>query len=374
MIVLEDVVVSYGEDVIVGKCRMEIPEGRITWIKGESGSGKTSLLYRIGLISQDDGYAYLAGSGNIAGLGKRGKDAFRSNHLSFVLQDCNLFEHGDVIANMRLYASFHGKSWGEQEYRGFLDSVNLDVSFGQPVNTLSGGEKQRLAIACCLAKDTDIILLDEPTAFLDEKNERQVFQVLREVALRHHKTVVIASHSPLCNEIADQVYEIKHRALCLAKRCGDERQLRLDAAHHIGASFSLSYAKYFISCYMRLEAFATVILAVALLAVVLAASALDIGASNSIAEFEGMCDNQLFVTKEKGQTTLDGNLPPFALDVPDAVPYIPTLARINGVCCAGRNACQRRQRRGSGFSTRGNRICRLPCGGGSFRKLPLSLL
>ena len=202
MIEIKDIEIVYDDYIILNKTDIDIPEHAITLIRGISGSGKTSLLYRIGLISEDDHFYYNIYE-DIQDDDK--KSILRREYISFVLQDNSLFEQYDVLGNMQLYAAFHNKRYSEEKYRQILKSVNLDIPLHQSIQTLSGGQKQRVAIACALCKDTEIIILDEPTSFLDKENEMLVFDTLKHICDTYQKTIIISSHSDYAMSIADQI-------------------------------------------------------------------------------------------------------------------------------------------------------------------------
>ena len=154
MIEIKDIEIVYDDYIILNKTDIDIPEHAITLIRGISGSGKTSLLYRIGLISEDDHFYYNIYE-DIQDDDK--KSILRREYISFVLQDNSLFEQYDVLGNMQLYAAFHNKRYSEEKYRQILKSVNLDIPLHQSIQTLSGGQKQRLLILCCMMKEPEII-------------------------------------------------------------------------------------------------------------------------------------------------------------------------------------------------------------------------
>ena len=210
MIEIKDIEIVYDDYIILNKTDIDIPEHAITLIRGISGSGKTSLLYRIGLISEDDHFYYNIYE-DIQDDDK--KSILRREYISFVLQDNSLFEQYDVLGNMQLYAAFHNKRYSEEKYRQILKSVNLDIPLHQSIQTLSGGQKQRVAIACALCKDTEIIILDEPTSFLDKENEMLVFDTLKHICDTYQKTIIISSHSDYAMSIADQIYEIQDKEI-----------------------------------------------------------------------------------------------------------------------------------------------------------------
>ena len=214
MIEIKDIEIVYDDYIILNKTDIDIPEHAITLIRGISGSGKTSLLYRIGLISEDDHFYYNIYE-DIQDDDK--KSILRREYISFVLQDNSLFEQYDVLGNMQLYAAFHNKRYSEEKYRQILKSVNLDIPLHQSIQTLSGGQKQRLLILCCMMKEPEIIFLDEPTAYLDDENRRRMRKIIYDLCYKYHKTVVIASHDLDMLEIADKHYHIENQQILLKK-------------------------------------------------------------------------------------------------------------------------------------------------------------
>jgi len=324
MLTLKDIRIRF-EDILIYPCTICIPERCITLIRGVSGSGKTSLLYRIGLISGDGSYGYLAEGKDLVKVKESEKSMFRQKRLSFVLQDNSLFEQYDVMGNLRIYAMFNGKSYSEEEYLSFLESVNLHIPLNQGIDTLSGGERQRLAIACCLCKDTDIIILDEPTSFLDEKNEINVFEVLKRVARQYRKTIIITSHSQNALAIADEIYEIKDKKLHEIKHC-DEKDVINNGYSSKTRIFPLciSYVEYFLKKYIKIEFLTTILLVfmMSLMSVLMIYT--EFSQNKSIASFKKLSENQLLVKKANGE--------PFTLDVDSAIayPYFDTTIRING--------------------------------------------
>ena len=263
MIEIKDIEIVYDDYIILNKTDIDIPEHAITLIRGISGSGKTSLLYRIGLISEDDHFYYNIYE-DIQDDDK--KSILRREYISFVLQDNSLFEQYDVLGNMQLYAAFHNKRYSEEKYRQILKSVNLDIPLHQSIQTLSGGQKQRVAIACALCKDTEIIILDEPTSFLDKENEMLVFDTLKHICDTYQKTIIISSHSDYAMSIADQIYEIQDKEIKKVKH-DNEKDIYIQKTkkHQLKLSFYISYIKYFLKKYKKIELGMVSILSIGLL-------------------------------------------------------------------------------------------------------------
>lgn len=117
----------------------------------------------------------------------------------------------------------------------------------QPISSLSGGEKQRLAIECALCKRTDIIILDEPTNLLDEENEKIIFSLLNKIAHEQHKCIIIASHSYYADLYLDYIYLIENQKINLIKYniIKEDILLKETTNKSINLKFYLKYITYF---------------------------------------------------------------------------------------------------------------------------------
>ena len=214
MIKLNNISVKYDKEII-HPCDISFEDGKLILIKGESGAGKTSLLYRIGCISKDIHFKYDVNGQLIKN--EKEKEKLRRINYGYVLQESSLFEQYDVIGNMQLYASLAGYEYSEKEYQALLDHVHVHADIHQTIETLSGGERQRLAIACVLCKQPDVLILDEITSSLDKENELHIFDILKELAHKQNKCIILASHSKYASDYADKVYVIHDKELICEK-------------------------------------------------------------------------------------------------------------------------------------------------------------
>ena len=205
MIEIKDIEIVYDYYIILNKTDIDIPEHAITLIRGISGSGKTSLLYRIGLISEDDHFYYNIYE-DIQDDDK--KSILRREYISFVLQDNSLFEQYDVLGNMQLYAAFHNKRYSEEKYRQILKSVNLDIPLHQSIQTLSGGQKQRGAACRALITNPKILFADEPTGNLDSKTTMEVMRLMQKIVRERQQTLVMVTHDNNLASYADRQIRI----------------------------------------------------------------------------------------------------------------------------------------------------------------------
>lgn len=178
MLRLENVHIEYDQTLLENE-NMSIYPSTLTLIKGRSGTGKSTLLYRIGLIHSIIDYDYYINNKNIRNYKENQIASIRKNQMAFVLQDSLIFEHYNVLENLKHAYMINEVKKSEEELLDLLHEVKLDIAFNQRVNQISGGEKQRLAIACALCKDPQILILDEPTSALDEENERIIFSLLK---------------------------------------------------------------------------------------------------------------------------------------------------------------------------------------------------
>jgi ABC-type lipoprotein export system ATPase subunit len=329
MLELRNIEIIFDDTVILNKTSISIPQHKVTLIKGVSGSGKTSLLYRIGLISEDNSFEY-----NIYDK-EDNIDVIRKQYISFVLQENSLFEQYDVLGNMKLYASFNDKKYSEEDYRNILKSVNLDISLHQSIQTLSGGQKQRVAIACALCKDTEIMILDEPTSFLDKENEILIFDILKKLSVELGKTIIIASHSDSAINIADEIYEIKEKMINEVKHCTEiENSIGKVNHHHLSISFYSYYVKYFFKKYKKFEASIIGIVSIAILLMNVLNIYTNYSINKSIDSYQSLSENQLFITQNKDNITIDTSLNCFSYQFDNDIkvyPFIKTQIDINGM-------------------------------------------
>lgn len=208
---LAHLAISYEDKTILEESQMIIPDHQFTLIKGVSGCGKSSLLYRLALMSEDHDYTYIYNNEVIDIANEKTRTAFRHQHIAYVMQDPLLFEQSDVKGNILMHAAINGHHPHDEEIVSYLHQVHLTIPLDEPIMHLSGGQRQRLAIACALARNVDIIILDEPSSALDGLHEEELFHMLASSPL----TVIMATHSTQADELCDALYEIKdHQLIC----------------------------------------------------------------------------------------------------------------------------------------------------------------
>ncbi len=188
---------------------LKINQGELVSLYGESGSGKSSLLYILSTL--DTSF-----SGNLKILGQETKNLsqkeltqFRNKHIGFVYQFHYLLPEFSVLQNIILPAQKLGaKKMNDlkKDAVDLLEELGIAEFVNYPSHKLSGGQQQRVAIARALINDPQIIIADEPTGNLDEKNSAIIFKTLKEIAEKRNNTVLMATHNP-------NFYNNSHRAI-----------------------------------------------------------------------------------------------------------------------------------------------------------------
>ena len=172
---------------------------------GQSGCGKTTLLNIIGKLEAIDGGEVIVNNTSLNKI--KEKEYFRS-YVSYLFQNYGLIENKSIKDNLEL--SFVGKNITSKEkikkMLEALEQVNLNLDINRKIFSLSGGESQRVAIAKTILKDTPIILADEPTASLDEKNRDEIMNLI--LKLQRNRLIIIATHDSSVYERLDHVIEL----------------------------------------------------------------------------------------------------------------------------------------------------------------------
>ena len=207
MIEIKNIKKRFNNQLLFDDFTYYFPNRGMIAICGPSGCGKTTLLNMIsGLLKPDSGSIFHS-TVNITNLNDDQISLYRLKNFGFVFQDFKLFETETVFNNITLpldCLSHTSKKIKERKIKDLLALVSLKDKENQSINLLSGGEKQRVAIARSLINDPDVIFADEPTGALDEKNAKQVMDILKVVATK--SLVIIVSHDEnLVREYANKV-------------------------------------------------------------------------------------------------------------------------------------------------------------------------
>lgn len=201
MIELKDICKSYYgqgiENKVLRHIDFKIEAGEFVMLYGESGSGKTTLLNMIGLLDPCTSGEILLNGENITNLAGDEQARLRNQTFGYVFQSFYLIPELNVTENVCLPAGYAGKKKKEMVRRAgiLLQEVGLADKKKFRPSQLSGGEKQRMAIARALMNDPDIILADEPTGNLDSGNSGKIMTLLKKQHLQG-KTIVMVTHDP----------------------------------------------------------------------------------------------------------------------------------------------------------------------------------
>ncbi|MGC7871953.1 ABC transporter ATP-binding protein [Desulfosporosinus sp. SYSU MS00001] len=198
--------------------KLEIEQEEITTLVGASGSGKTTILRMLNkLISPTQGRIIFNGTD----LSQINSVAHRRT-VSMLSQIPAIFE-GSIRDNLNVGLRFQERELpSDKELNHILEQVKLSKSLESSAGTLSGGEKQRLALGRILLLNSKVYLLDEPSSALDDETEEMIIQMLTEHVKREKKTIVMVTHSKaIAEKYSDTIIEIS-KGRCLTRRCNDE--------------------------------------------------------------------------------------------------------------------------------------------------------
>ncbi|MCL2137810.1 MAG: ATP-binding cassette domain-containing protein [Coriobacteriia bacterium] len=198
---------TYRQRKVIDSFSLTVNDGEFVAIMGKSGSGKSTLLNIIGLLDKPDTGSTVEIFGKPAP--KPGSASARSllrDHIGYLFQNAALIDQDSVEQNLATAQRFAhtSKEARKAERMSALATVGLAGMDKQKVYELSGGEQQRLAVACLLVQPCELILADEPTGSLDAENRDAVLELLH--ALRDQgKTVIVVSHDPVVAVSADRI-------------------------------------------------------------------------------------------------------------------------------------------------------------------------
>ncbi|CAN5550922.1 ABC transporter ATP-binding protein [soil metagenome] len=161
---------------------------------GTSGSGKTTLLHVIaGIVAPDRGTIQF-GQVNVVGLSEAQRDIFRGQHIGYIFQTHHLLGGLTALENVLLGMSFTGRASDPAWARHLLNAVGLTDRLHYKPGKLSVGQQQRVAVARALANRPKLVLADEPTGALDEKNAQQVLQLIRNLCTEVNAALLLVTH------------------------------------------------------------------------------------------------------------------------------------------------------------------------------------
>ena len=207
MIELRNINKGFDDRIVLENLNYNFYEGNSYALIGASGAGKTTLLNIIGKLEEVDSGDIIVNDINLNNI--KEKDYFK-NYLSYLFQNFGLIENKSIQENLML--AFIGEKISKLEMQKKMNEalkrVHLDVNLNRKIYTLSGGEAQRVALAKTILKDSPIILADEPTSSVDQKNSEEIIELILSLK-KENKIIIIATHSPDIYNQVDHILEIK---------------------------------------------------------------------------------------------------------------------------------------------------------------------
>lgn len=201
MLQLKDIEKSYplGSSYIkiLKKINLEVKGGDYLSILGPSGSGKSTLLHIMGCLDSPTAGEYLFESKNVASLSDRELSKIRGRKIGFVFQAYNLVSHFNVLENVLLPLEYQDrdKKAHIEMAKSWIEKVSMTHRLKHRANQLSGGEKQRVAIARSFVTNPQLILADEPTGNLDSKSENEILDLFNSLHDEYKTTIIIITHN-----------------------------------------------------------------------------------------------------------------------------------------------------------------------------------
>lgn len=202
---------SFGSLEVLKGIDLHIDKGEVVSIVGPSGAGKTTLLQIMGTLDRPDSGSIVVDGVDISSLSQKRLSEFRNLHVGFVFQFHQLLPEFTAIENIMMPAFIAGKSPKEAKARALelLDFMGLADRAQHKPNELSGGEKQRVAVARALVNNPAVVLADEPSGSLDTANKAELHQLFFDLRDKFGQTFVIVTHDEHLASITDRTIHMK---------------------------------------------------------------------------------------------------------------------------------------------------------------------
>ena len=211
MIDIKNITKSFGNLQVLKDINLHINKGEVVSIVGPSGAGKTTLLQIIGTLDKPDSGTICLDGIDVNKLSTRKLSDFRNQHIGFVFQFHQLLPEFTALENVMIPAYIAGKSNSEAKQRALelLEFMGLSDRANHKPAKLSGGEKQRVAVARALVNKPAVILADEPSGSLDSKNKAELHQLFFDLRDKFGQTFVIVTHDEGLAAITDRTIHMK---------------------------------------------------------------------------------------------------------------------------------------------------------------------
>ena len=210
MIHLENIRKSFGSLQVLRGISMDVAKGEIVSIVGPSGAGKTTLLQIVGTLDKPDSGLVVIDGTPVGGLKERQLSDFRNRRIGFVFQFHQLLPEFTALENVMIPALIAGFSRAEAKVSALdmLQFMGLAGRASHKPNELSGGEKQRVAVARALINRPAVVLADEPSGSLDTHNKEELHRLFFDLRERFGQTFVIVTHDEGLARITDRTIHL----------------------------------------------------------------------------------------------------------------------------------------------------------------------
>ncbi|MCH4146838.1 MAG: ABC transporter ATP-binding protein [Prevotella sp.] len=211
MIDIKGITKSFGSLQVLKGIDLHIDKGEVVSIVGPSGAGKTTLLQIIGTLDKPDSGSIEVDGIDVRKLSTDKLSDFRNHHIGFVFQFHQLLPEFTALENIMIPAYIAGKGRSDAKKRAMelLTFMGLKDRANHKPNELSGGEKQRVAVARALVNNPAVILADEPSGSLDSKNKAELHQLFFDLRDKFGQTFVIVTHDETLAAITDRTIHLK---------------------------------------------------------------------------------------------------------------------------------------------------------------------
>lgn len=211
MIDVQNIQKSFDSLHVLRGVNLHVNKGEIVSVIGKSGAGKTTLLQIIGTLDKPDAGKVVINGVDVFALKDKELARFRNRHIGFIFQFHQLLPEFTALENVMIPAMIAGENnaVAAERAKNLLSELGLQDRISHKPNELSGGEKQRVAVARAMMMSPDVILADEPSGSLDEANKKELHKLLLDLRDKYNQTIIIVTHDKELASISDRIITIK---------------------------------------------------------------------------------------------------------------------------------------------------------------------